>query len=80
MQDVGDAGDRALDHGPLGDRAADDLDAVARRQPAVVAEGADAVAGMCGIAEQPAHEGLAHLASGAGDEDETGCGHETAVR
>ena len=72
MQHMGDAGDRALGHRALGDRAADDLDALARRQPAVVAERADAVIGMSGIAEQPAHEGLAHLAGGAGDEDEAG--------
>ncbi len=64
----------------FGDRAAHNLDALARRQHAVVAEGADAIAGMRGIAEQPAHEGLPHLAGGAGDEDEAGLGHGTAVR
>jgi len=55
------------------------VDAIARRQHAAVAEGADAVTAMRGIAEEPAHEGLAHLAGGAGDEDEAGGGHGTAV-
>ena len=51
---MGDAAIAALDHvarsaiEPL-----HDLEAIARRQHAVVAEGADAVAGERGIAEQP---------------------------
>ena len=68
MHHVGDLAHGFGDDGALGDGTAHDLQPIARLDDAIVAQGANPGVTPGLVAQEPAQEGLAHLAGGARDE------------
>ncbi len=75
MHHMGDAGNRRLGHGALGDRATHDLDAIVLRDRPVMAERPHAGAGEAAVGKEPCDEVAADLSGRSGHQDE----HESSL-